>query len=481
MWKAGLGTSIVAITLIAYGVFAFSGDPLPNDNDGDRLIVHEWGTFTSFSGSNGVHLDFRPLRDQDLPPFVLNRAEQSGYIWLGKSRIRTRVRMETPVTYFYTDKERTVRASVDFPQGLLTEFYPPVVSMTPPFKPDLALGGDGEPVGNSSLDWGEIDLIPLSALRPDVKDQKTSAWMQQRFAESILPPAYGNHYGYARNTDSAYVHVRHQAQVDAGKAAPAELVAGAARILPGDYIEKFLFYRGVGKFDVPVSVATDLKGHLKIANNGQQALKRMLLLNVKGDKLTYSIVPDVAPGQSIASTSPKENVSLEDLRGIMTAELTAAGLYPKESQAMVDTWTTSWFAEEGTRLFYLVPQELTDRLLPLHITPIPAKMVRVMVGRVEIMSASEEQRLLAVVQNSAQARIQELAEQIANGTTSSVDMPMPPEFTALGRLAEPALARIREISPDRAVQDEAEILITRLKADLAAEEDQQRNSAQAAR
>ncbi len=104
-----------------------------------------------------------------------------------------------------------------------------------------------------------------------------------------------------------------------------------------------------------------------------------------------------------------------------------------------------------------------------------------MVGRVEMMSASKEQRLLTVVQNSAKARVQKLAEQIANGTQTPVDVPMPPEFTALGRLAEPALARIREISPDRAVQNEADHLIARLNADLAAEEDQQRNSAQAAR
>ena len=277
------------------------------------------------------------------------------------------------------------------------------------------------------------------------------------------------------------MHVRHQVQADINKAAPSELVAGAARVLPGDYIEKVLFYRGVGKFDVPVRVATDSNGLLAVANNGEQTLKRMLLLNVKRDQLKYSIVPDVAPGKNVAATSPMLNVSLKDLRGIMTVELTAAGLYPKESQAMVDTWTTSWFAEEGTRLFYLVPQELTDKLLPLHITPAPAELVRVMVGRVEIMSASEEKRLLAVVQNSAKVRARALAEQIANGTTTPVDVPMPPEFAALGRLAEPALARIREISPDRVVQDEAEILITQLKADLAAEEDQQRNSAQAAR
>ena len=136
MWKTGLSTSIAVISLIAGGVFVVSNDD--SSAVDNRLIVHEWGTFTSFSGSNGVHLDFRPLRDQDLPPFVLNRADQSGHIFW-KGRIRTRVRMETPVTYFYTDRERTVRASVDFPQGLLTEFYPPVRSMTPPFNPDLAI------------------------------------------------------------------------------------------------------------------------------------------------------------------------------------------------------------------------------------------------------------------------------------------------------------------------------------------------------
>lgn len=83
--------------------------------------------------------------------------------------------------------------------------------------------------------------------------------------------------------------------------------------------------------------------------------------------------------------------------------------------------------------------------------------------------------------DSAKIRKQKLAEEVATVTTTPVDVPMPPEFAALGRLPEPALARIHEISPDRAVQDEAEILIVRLKADLAAEEDQLRNSAQAAR
>src|SRR5580704_5151804 len=131
------------------------GDP------GDGLVVHEWGTFTSFSGSDGVRLEFRPLRDEDLPPFVLDRFLQSGVTNpFSKSQIRVRVRMETPVTYFYTNRERHVNARVSFPDGLLTEFYPPVVRMAPSYTL-----GEQLPLKGSSLDWGSIHLIPTDRLQ----------------------------------------------------------------------------------------------------------------------------------------------------------------------------------------------------------------------------------------------------------------------------------------------------------------------------
>ena len=100
---------------------------IPRSDDG-LLVVHEWGTFTSFSGSDGFHLGFRPLVDNDLPDFVFDRARQADWpgVLFTKKKITARQRMETPVTYFYTDREREVDVSVGFPQGLLTEFYPPV-------------------------------------------------------------------------------------------------------------------------------------------------------------------------------------------------------------------------------------------------------------------------------------------------------------------------------------------------------------------
>ena len=78
----------------------------------DPLIVHEWGTWTSFSGSNGVQLEFRPLHDAGLPMFVLDRSDFNPTgkprSSLAKSATVARYRMETPVTYFYTDRKSVV-------------------------------------------------------------------------------------------------------------------------------------------------------------------------------------------------------------------------------------------------------------------------------------------------------------------------------------------------------------------------------------
>jgi hypothetical protein len=73
--------------------------------------------------------------------------------------------------------------------------------------------------------------------------------------------------------------------------------------------------------------------------------------------------------------------------------LVGQGLYPKEATAMVQTWKDQWFAEEGTRVLYLLPRDWTDRMLPLKISPQPDSIVRVMVGRAELISPSQEREL----------------------------------------------------------------------------------------
>jgi hypothetical protein len=65
---------------------------------------------------------------------------------------------------------------------------------------------------------------------------------------------------------------------------------------------------------------------------------------------------------------------------------------------MVETWRDSWF-EEGTRLFYIVSRKAVDAILPLDVTPAPAAIERVFVGRIELVTPTTE----AVVRDAISA------------------------------------------------------------------------------
>jgi hypothetical protein len=146
----------------------------------------------------------------------------------------------------------------------------------------------------------------------------------------------------------------------------------------------------------------------------------------------------------------------------MIGELTKTGLYPKEAVAMVDTWSSSWFTEEGLRLFYLVPQEVTDEVLPLKITPQPDEQLRVMVGRIEIMPVTQERQLKQLVEQSAKERARLQAEALEKQQGPAMP-PVPEELLRMGRFAEPALARIREISGDQSIKTEVDLLLWQIK------------------
>src|SRR5690606_11882221 len=100
-------------------------------------------------------------------------------------------------------------------------------------------------------------------------------------------------------------------------------------------------------------------------------------------------------------------------------------------------WRSSWFGEEGTRLLYMVPGAITDQLLPLHVEPRPDEMVRVLVGRMEIMPASQEREILELVTHSAVTR-----SRIGEDQAQTFRSPVMKHLHAMGRLAEPALVRV---------------------------------------
>ena len=84
----------------------------------------------------------------------------------------------------------------------------------------------------------------------------------------------------------------------------------------------------------------------------------------------------------IDNYSPK---NLAALRVQMRGELIADGLYEDEADAMLTTWELAYFKSPGLRLFYLLPQQWTDAVLPLHCSLL-AEVSRTMVGRIELVT-----------------------------------------------------------------------------------------------
>lgn len=93
---------------------------------------------------------------------------------------------------------------------------------------------------------------------------------------------------------------------------------------------------------------------------------------------------------------------------LVSAELEAIlverGLYPDEANAMVATWRDSWF-EEGSRLIYIVPSGFIDNVLPLAIDPAPARIARVFVGRIEIVTPATARAVETAVASNDEATL----------------------------------------------------------------------------
>src|SRR5215467_5083056 len=126
----------VFITIAALGTATIASST-PTAGWPKELTAHEWGTFTTVAGENGLAIDWLPLGGpSDLPCFVehfqnratikLVPAEYAGPFDYEHARgaLLGKVRMETPVLYFYAPQETSVDVKVRFPRGLMTEWYP---------------------------------------------------------------------------------------------------------------------------------------------------------------------------------------------------------------------------------------------------------------------------------------------------------------------------------------------------------------------
>lgn len=128
MFKHTNSKLFIAVLTVAMALTSAASifDAKEHTSSANGLVVHEWGTFTSVSTADGKRQTWSPLTGpSDLPSFVYRSREQTEFVRGNCVKCGwAYVRMETPVLYFYSDRELPVSVKVGFPQGSITEWYP---------------------------------------------------------------------------------------------------------------------------------------------------------------------------------------------------------------------------------------------------------------------------------------------------------------------------------------------------------------------
>ena len=328
--------------------------------------AHEWGTFTSIAASNGTAMSWLPLAGStDLPNFVEHLANADF-----KGGLRGTIRMETPVLYFYSRRETTVSVHATFEEGMITEWYPHAV--VPSIDPHRDFALDQKRT-EGSITWGKVTIEPNAT--PNFP----------------LDALADNRYFAARQTSASPISI--------------DTPSGPQR-------ERFLFYRGVSAILPPLSATLSPDNSVQLRNRYSDPIPAAILFERRGSKLGYRVLDRLASESSLAP--PSLDSSLDYLCSILERVLISQGLFQDEAHAMVETWKDSWF-DDGSRILYIVPRRFVDSVLPLSISPSPAQLTRVFVGRLELITLATQQAVeaaLAVNDQASLARYGRLLEPI---------------------------------------------------------------------
>lgn len=329
------------------------------------LIAHEWGTFTSFQDSQGHSLLGLHRGDQALPDFVylrdpLSPEQQSRstfgcFVTTYSCDYRPDVglpistaanlinqRMETPVIYFYSDNELSAEVKVEFPKGIITEWYPRASEFSPPIN-------EVRGIENGSMTW-KVDISTQTLDVPTVSE------------ESIWNPS--------RQVDANYIQV-------------------------GEEAERLIFYRGVGRFETPFRAIRNTNSFSLLNlryETSANLIPSVIYVRVQNGKGYVETLGPLSTIREFIVPESSKDLAMDQYLDLaftqLVRQLVASGLYEKEAAAMANTWRQAYFLTPGERFLYVLPRTWTDELLPIQITPQPAELNRVLVGRVEVMNSS---------------------------------------------------------------------------------------------
>lgn len=351
-----------------------------------KLVVHEWGTFTSLQDESGRAIGGINQDVETLPPFVVDlMPDNSGGKGLPVSPQVT-MRLETPVVYFHLPQgspPMRLSFSATFNGGLLTQFYPKATAT--PATRNITASTQG------SLTWSDFTIgQPASGPATD-----SPIWLAPR------------------NVDASDITT----------------VDGQS--------ERYLFYRGVGSLDSPIKVVRDGQT-LELRQNQTDAsyatpaalqIQQIWYFDLRTDgKSAYrkiAVSTENDPSKALASTpasfseSDYSTSALTTLRADMKQALISAGLFDDEAIAMLKTWEKAYFQSPGARVFFIVPRAWTDHYLPINVS-VPASIERVMVGRIDLVTPHQRQIAADILNKKPGIDLRQLTPELGRFATQII-------------------------------------------------------------
>jgi len=368
----------------------------------EPLVIHEWGTFTSLQDEQGRTIGGINTDEEKLPEFVHDLApvpmgtdgDFSPNLIKGRDYCDPSVtmRLETPVIYVHLppgQQQATFDLSVEFRGGILSQYYP--------------------------LADATVDRQPLRRFGEEIRYGETlkspsGRGHQMRFSQRWFAPELSA-------TTTSTLTWRGIVMGGAGKVpnttspvwlAPRQV--NAPTLTVGAEREKYLFYLGLGHVDAPLVARRSADGATLSVSPRSGALSAstvptLWFADLRGDgtaafrtiaTITWHLESDDKPATSVFpagfSSTDYSAERLTELRSELHAAIMHEGLFADEAHALLNTWEASYFKAPGQRLFFLVPNEWTDHVLPLTISQ-PATVKRAMMGRIELVSPKQRQAL----------------------------------------------------------------------------------------
>jgi len=369
-----------------------SAEPAPMKG----LTVHEWGVVSVYSDIDLANADRRDEWAQ-LPKFVYGQVD-------GRRIPRQFVGVNVPVIYFHAAQPLSVSVRVDFPKGKPAVWWPAN-------NPNVD-GLQKLPGAVNALLWN-VQLKASNAAQVKEKELPKGHWMQALRAvqaEDVL--VFGDDQ------------------------------SGRGRVEVPYEKERFIYYDGL--IPAPKGLTIQVDGDkISLKSHARHALLDVTVVDLRNiRKIRTAVIARFDPEGEIKEVKLAERDQTKwpaDGISELVGQLKDAGLNEDEARSLADIWRKTFFETEGVGVFYRLPQEVYDQLLPLTVKPKPEKTVRTLLVHHPHCEPDLAERVLTLVKDLGSLKFEERIE-------------AQKRLQALGRAAFVHLVRARNEAKDPEVK-----------------------------